>query len=443
MNILHYSLGFPPYRTGGLTKYAVDLAGEQAKEHSVAMLWPGKIKLFNKTTKIKQRKAVENILNYEIINPLPVPVFGGIKNPDLFLKDIDGGVYRQFFENFKPDIIHIHTLMGLHRQFLLKAKEKHIKLVYTTHDYFGFCPGIYLFRDNSVCETKDCSECSLCNANSMDEWKLFFMQHPIYRMLKESYAVKIARKYAKKQLESKKIITKECKAKNYQNMRKYHIDMFSMIDEFYFNSPNTKDVYCRYIGVENCKIIPIMHKGIKDFRREKKFNGKLKLLYMGQILPYKGFGLLKNALDGIYRDNQDFELAIFDKHAGKEPYIIVGNRYSYNELEEIFSKNDLLIVPSIWEETFGLVVLEALCHGVPVLATNRVGASYLLKSDCGIICEANENSLKKEIREILKDRSILQKINRNILDAGFDFDFENYVRQMVKNYSGRMVYENS
>ena len=42
MKILHYSLGFPPYRTGGLTKFNYDLMIEQVKEgNDVALLWPG------------------------------------------------------------------------------------------------------------------------------------------------------------------------------------------------------------------------------------------------------------------------------------------------------------------------------------------------------------------------------------------------------------------
>ena len=42
MKILHYSLGFPPYRRGGLTKYCIDLMVTKRKlGHDVAMLWPG------------------------------------------------------------------------------------------------------------------------------------------------------------------------------------------------------------------------------------------------------------------------------------------------------------------------------------------------------------------------------------------------------------------
>ena len=44
MKILHYALGFPPYRTGGLTKYCIDLMLTQVEQgHEVALLWPGQI----------------------------------------------------------------------------------------------------------------------------------------------------------------------------------------------------------------------------------------------------------------------------------------------------------------------------------------------------------------------------------------------------------------
>ena len=47
MNILHYSLGFPPYRRGGMTKYCIDLMAEQLRVgHNVAMIWPGRIKKY-------------------------------------------------------------------------------------------------------------------------------------------------------------------------------------------------------------------------------------------------------------------------------------------------------------------------------------------------------------------------------------------------------------
>ena len=51
MRVLHYTLGLPPYRTGGLTKYATDLMLSQAEAgDSVALLWPGRYLVWNRKT---------------------------------------------------------------------------------------------------------------------------------------------------------------------------------------------------------------------------------------------------------------------------------------------------------------------------------------------------------------------------------------------------------
>jgi len=54
MRILHYFLGFPPYRTGGMTRFANDLMNTQKKEgNEVIAIWPGKMNfIFGKKTKI-------------------------------------------------------------------------------------------------------------------------------------------------------------------------------------------------------------------------------------------------------------------------------------------------------------------------------------------------------------------------------------------------------
>ena len=43
-------------------------------------------------------------------------------------------------------------------------------------------------------------------------------------------------------------------------------------------------------------------------------------------------------------------------------------------ISKSFKQMDLLIVPSIWKETFSLITLEALSYGIPVLISNNVGA---------------------------------------------------------------------
>ena len=56
MKILHYALGFPPYRTGGMTKFCMDLMGKQHKDgHQVAMMWPGQMGFIHKSVSVHDR----------------------------------------------------------------------------------------------------------------------------------------------------------------------------------------------------------------------------------------------------------------------------------------------------------------------------------------------------------------------------------------------------
>ena len=59
MNILHYFLGFPPYRTGGMTKYCFDLMNSQIDNGDiVSALWPGRMRYISKDIKIEKNEKI-------------------------------------------------------------------------------------------------------------------------------------------------------------------------------------------------------------------------------------------------------------------------------------------------------------------------------------------------------------------------------------------------
>ena len=178
MKILHYALGFPPYRTGGLTKYCTDLMLTQKEQgHQVALLWPGQMGFVNKTFKIRKGQSWNDIQSFEVINPLPVALDEGIVDIDAYTKSIDEKPYEKFLKNFNPDVIHIHTLMGLHREFIDIAKELGIRTVFTSHDYFGLCPKVTLFHDGKTCDDDhDCTDCVACNQTALSMKKITLMQ---------------------------------------------------------------------------------------------------------------------------------------------------------------------------------------------------------------------------------------------------------------------------
>lgn len=69
MKILHYALGFPPYRSGGLTKYCIDLLLAQKEAgHDVAMMWPGAFSFSGHFVRLKKGKKTGKGQRKQILN---------------------------------------------------------------------------------------------------------------------------------------------------------------------------------------------------------------------------------------------------------------------------------------------------------------------------------------------------------------------------------------
>ena len=426
MRILHYSLGFPPFRTGGLTKFCMDLMKEQAKEgNEVALLWPGKLCHGNKKTEVRKKDA-ENvgeflIGSFEVINPLPVSYDEGINNIDVFTDEGDEGVYRNYLTSYMPDVIHIHTLMGLHLAFLKAAKGLGIRLVFTTHDFFPICPKVTLFRNGCICESaKECSACPICNATALSLKKMRLLQSPLYRKMKDTPLVKKLRKQhrdnylGEKTNEEKKQVS-PLRPEDYLKLRAYYGEMLKLVDMVHYNSAVTKKVYENDFDSLPNTVIAISHSDIKDQRKKRMYSDeRLRIRYLGPYSAHKGFYYLKNALDELWNENQSFCLDVHFTYTGESPYIRSHERYSYTDLEKIFDETDILIAPSLWYETFGYTVVEALSYGVPVITTCNVGAKDIIAPGAGIIVnDLSGDELYETVKGLNAEK--LQEMNDVIL----------------------------
>lgn len=167
MKVLHYILGFPPHRSGGLTKYAIDLiTSEKSMGHDVYAIWPGNF-YYAESHVSTIEKDKQHDRAFIITNALPVPLMYGVSDFRDFMSEriIKGG--DDFFQKLQPDVLHVHTLMGLPVQFLRLAKKHNVRIVYTTHDYFGLCLRVNFVDSSGVlCHRADGDRCPICCANS-------------------------------------------------------------------------------------------------------------------------------------------------------------------------------------------------------------------------------------------------------------------------------------
>lgn len=302
MKILHYALGFPPYRTGGMTKFCMDLIQQQKKDgHHVALMWPGQMGFVLKKVSVNDRGIVtldgvsSNIHSYEVINPLPVSYDEGISDFPTFMKDGGKEAYSRLLEMYKPNVVHIHTLMGLHRSFLKEAKRQGIRLVFTAHDFFPICPKVTMFRHGTVCSSiQSCAECGVCNATALGIKKIRVLQSPVYRRLKDSSFVKKLRKWHRdgylSESTSDDMAEPVGNANDFKGLRAYYYSLLKLMDIIHYNSTVTKAAYESVFKLPNSCMISITHADVADHRRLKDFSEtNLRIRYLGQYGGAKGF----------------------------------------------------------------------------------------------------------------------------------------------------------
>ena len=120
--------------------------------------------------------------------------------------------------------------------------------------------------------------------------------------------------------------------------------------------------------------------------------GRIHLGYTGVVAPFKGVDVLIKTFMAI--DAPHLVLAIYgnilweggfrrdlDHWYACDPRIKLMNRYEHEALPEVMADIDVMVVPSTTLDSYGLVVAESFAHGVPVVASDMVGAAHELVRD--------------------------------------------------------------
>ncbi len=455
MNILHYALGFPPFRTGGMIKYCMDLMAEEAKlKNWVGLLWPGRITNYSEKVKIinKSQYAIDDkikIGSFEIINPLPVPLLNGINDFEAYMqpKMIDN--FERFFIANQVDIFHVHTLMGLPKEVLDVCVRLNIKTVFTTHDYFGICPKWSLEKQGSPClDDKGCESCIECNKTALSLRKIKFMQSGAYRYLKDTPIMKSMRRMHNNKLykedygsEAEDFYSDDLKknlSKSYRELRRYYTDMIESFNMIHCNSSNTSKIYKRYCNISNTvKVLNISHSAIKDFRQLRNCQRPVRFGYLGPITQHKGYFFIKQVFDELsdVRSNS-FQLHIFAECTDEANYLIKHPVYDYSELKNVMGEFDILLVPSLWNETFGFTALEALSYGMPAIVTENVGAKDLIVPKMnGDIVPPDIASMKSAVLEIIDNPENINRMSKYILQNIEIQDMSKHTSRIIELYT--------
>ncbi|WP_053001248.1 glycosyltransferase family 4 protein [Kosmotoga pacifica] len=165
------------------------------------------------------------------------------------------------------------------------------------------------------------------------------------------------------------------------------------------------------------------------------------ILYVGRLIEEKGVQHLINVASAfpdaivVISGSGGYENALKEMAIGKENVLLLP--HLKDKIVDFFIHSDVLCVPSIWEEALGLVILEAMAAGTPVVASNIGGIPTAVKDgETGLLFEpGDEQDMKSKIKRILENPALSEMLSKNALKMVEEkFSWETIAGDVLKIY---------
>jgi glycosyltransferase involved in cell wall biosynthesis len=333
--IMMINLGYPPNTVGGTEVLVQSLARELARQGSsvsvVSLSTSGDDGL-DDDEGVHAYFVAAHPMGIALLDPQRTPLKKFLWHALGELNMWSAGKLAPIIEREKPDIIHTHSLLGLSTSLWRVARVHGIPIVHTLHDYQLLCPRGTMFRADHPCD-RQCKTCGWLTA----------------RRRRDSV------------IPDAVVGISEC-------ILRVHCA------QGYF--PNaTRHVIPNGLG-------PPDNATNENIRRPRGPAYPWRLGFIGRLHPIKGVGLFIDALkelpSGTYvgkiagRGNVEYEAQLKARAEG-HPIEFLG----WIPPEKFYSQIDLVVVPSLYNEPQGLVLLEAARKGIPVVYSNRGGLAEM------------------------------------------------------------------
>lgn len=194
--------------------------------------------------------------------------------------------------------------------------------------------------------------------------------------------------------------------------------------------------------------------GIKD--------GDVVVVFAGRLVPDKGIQILIDAIAKIPSEYHVKLLVIgasFFKKSSENAFvkqlkeagasisdrIIFSGYVDYDQMPAYYSMADIGCVPSLWEEPFGLTVVEQMAMELPVIATDAGAIPEIVDQSCGYLVERGKR-LSEQIADVVKELSINFDMRKSMglngrKKAEALFDRKQFCEQWFRLVTGRSTNE--
>lgn len=399
-------VGTSPFekQASGAQVYLMELAKELSKKH--------KISVFCGTIE-EQEQAFTDIEENNII----------FRIADCTRKKFSEQSFSDFFDKHKPDIVHIVTLMRFPNSFFEKILEKTENCLVELIDYLFLCPkGTFFDYKMQLCRSPGikCIACLVAGG--------------------ENTATAIGKAILK--------------APFFLQGKNRNIELLNRCSMLKANSAHTKKVFGDF-GIKKGKIV-VHKKGIipqKQIKPKKLHKGKeIVFGFVGTLYPMKGPHILVQAFNEMPENcrllvygygNQEYEKRL--REGAKHPGISFRGAYKIESISRILQGIDVTVIPSVWEEPFGVAATNSLSLGVPVIASNTGGLKEIIQEGKnGYLFERNNpKCLLEKMLAIAENPAILKKLDKKSFSQKsieeFAKETEQYYKKILDNSKSKIT----
>ncbi|SFG16230.1 Glycosyltransferase involved in cell wall bisynthesis [Desulfotomaculum arcticum] len=177
-------------------------------------------------------------------------------------------------------------------------------------------------------------------------------------------------------------------------------------------------------------------------RRKYVPEDKIAFLYVGRLAPEKNLTLLFNAFQRVYQKYPNAHLVItgdgpsYHELKQKAPQGVTFTGYLTGAfLAEIYASCDAFVFPST-TETYGLVILEAMASGLPVVAAYAGGIKEnLIHNYNGLACvPQDEEDLSLKMELMLRDQKLRSRLAKNAVYYAAQKSWDHVFNELLENY---------
>lgn len=198
-----------------------------------------------------------------------------------------------------------------------------------------------------------------------------------------------------------------------------------------------KNVFYTFNGIDLGKF------RLQEIKKTQKI-----VLFVGRLSPQKGIEYFVKAAQIIKKElKEKIKFVVITNTLsikgikGKYADLIKKNKIelyrsiSSNEIVKFYQKADVLILPSL-SEAFGLVLLEAMACGTPVVASRVGGVPNVVKDGVVgfLVLPRNPQAIAQKTLKILTNEELRKKMRKNCLEWVKNFSWEKVAQQYLEIY---------